>query len=338
MALPMSCRNAARVATWRVEPELLGHDAGQERDFLRVVQDVLAVAGAELQAPHQPQHLGMEVVEPELEGGRLAFRRTVSSMSTLTFSTTSSIRAGWMRPSAISRSIAWRAISRRSGSKLERMMAPGVSSTISSTPVAVSSARMLRPSRPMIRPLRSSLGRSTTETVVSMACSAALRWMASAMICCARTAAVSRASVSRRLTRLAASRRASPSSCLQQQLARLVGAQAGDALQLALALGDQLLAARRARPSPLLRCAASARSRRAEILLEPVGRGQAVGEGARLVGERLFEREHLLAPLARLRCSASAAMVVRLFACLERGFLAQRCRRRARPVSGAPGC
>ncbi len=31
-------------------------------------------------------------------------------------------------------------------------MAPGVSSTISSTPVAVSSARMFRPSRPMIRP------------------------------------------------------------------------------------------------------------------------------------------------------------------------------------------
>ena len=56
-----------------VEPELLGHDAGQERDFLRVVQDVLAVAGAELQATHQPQHFGMEVVEPELEGGRLAF-------------------------------------------------------------------------------------------------------------------------------------------------------------------------------------------------------------------------------------------------------------------------
>ena len=54
-------------------------------------------------------------------------------------------------------------------------MAPGVSSTISSTPVAVSSARMFRPSRPMMRPFRSSLGRSTTETVVSIACSDALR-------------------------------------------------------------------------------------------------------------------------------------------------------------------
>ena len=170
-------------------------------------------------------------------------------MSALTFSTTSSMRAGWMRPSAISRSIACRAISRRSGSKLERMIAPGVSSTISSTPVAVSSARMFRPSRPMIRPFRSSLGRSTTETVVSMVCSAALRWMASATICWARTAAVSRASVSSRLTRLAASRRASALELLQQQLARLLGAQPGDALQLALPLGDAA-----ARPG---RCCAS---------------------------------------------------------------------------------
>ena len=40
---------------------------------LRVVQHVLAVAGAELQASHQAQHFGMEIEEPELEGGRLAF-------------------------------------------------------------------------------------------------------------------------------------------------------------------------------------------------------------------------------------------------------------------------
>ena len=96
-------------------------------------------------------------------------------------------------------------------------MAPGVSSTMSSTPVAVSSARMLRPSRPMMRPFISSLGRSTTDTVVSMVCSAALRWMASVMICCALAAAVSRASASRRLTRLAASRRTSASICFSRR-------------------------------------------------------------------------------------------------------------------------
>ncbi len=140
-------------------------------------------------------------------------RRTVSSSSACTFSTTSSMRAGWMRPSAIRRSMTCRATSRRNGSKLERMIAPGVSSTINSTPVACSSARMFRPSRPMIRPFMSSLGRSTTDTVVSMACSAALRWMASVMICRALAAACSRASASRRFTRCAASRLASYSIC-----------------------------------------------------------------------------------------------------------------------------
>ena len=56
-----------------VEAQLLRHDAGEERDFLRVVQDVLPVAGAELQSSHQPQHFGMQVEEPELEGGGFAF-------------------------------------------------------------------------------------------------------------------------------------------------------------------------------------------------------------------------------------------------------------------------
>ena len=41
--------------------------------------------------------------------------RTDSSISAFTFSTTSSMRAGWMRPSAMSRSIACLAISRRYG-------------------------------------------------------------------------------------------------------------------------------------------------------------------------------------------------------------------------------
>ena len=140
--------------------------------------------------------------------------RLASSISAVTFSTTSSMRAGWMRPSATSCSIACLATVRRYGSKLDRMMAPGVSSTISSTPVAFSSARMLRPSRPMMRPLRSSLGRSTTETVASRACSGALRWIACVTIWRAFSAACSRASCSRRFTRFAASRRASDSICL----------------------------------------------------------------------------------------------------------------------------
>ena len=72
-----------------------------------------------------------------------------------------------MRPSAISRSSVIRAISRRTPSKLDSITAEGVSSMITSTPVSFSSARMLRPSRPMIRPFISSLGSSTSRVVLS---------------------------------------------------------------------------------------------------------------------------------------------------------------------------
>ena len=58
----------------------------------------------------------------------------------------------------------------------------GVSSMMTSTPVASSNARMLRPSRPMMRPFISSFGSATADTVVSAVCSAAIRWMASATI------------------------------------------------------------------------------------------------------------------------------------------------------------
>ncbi len=187
----------------------------------------------------------------------------------------------------MSRSIACRATSRRNGSKLDRMMAPGVSSTISSTPVAVSSARMLRPSRPMMRPFRSSLGRSTTDTVVSMACSAALRWMASVMICCARTAAVSRASVSRRLTRLAASRRASPSICLSSS------SRASSALRPATRCSSRCrsatsCSARAAAAAARCSCRGDRLFAGPQLLLEPVGCGEPIGQCAGLVGERLL--------------------------------------------------
>jgi hypothetical protein len=53
-----------------VEPELLRHDARKKRDFLRMTEDILPVARTELQPPHQAQHFGMQVVQPELECGR----------------------------------------------------------------------------------------------------------------------------------------------------------------------------------------------------------------------------------------------------------------------------
>ena len=77
-------------------------------------------------------------------------------------------------------------------------MASGVSSMMRSAPVSVSSVRMLRPSRPMMRPFISSLGRGTTLTVISATWSAAHRWIAVATISRARWSASSlaRASIS----------------------------------------------------------------------------------------------------------------------------------------------
>ncbi len=63
------------------------------------------------------------------------------------------------------------------GSKHEMTTASGVSSMMMSTPVRVSRVRMLRPSRPMILPFISSLGRLTVVTVISEATSVARRWI-----------------------------------------------------------------------------------------------------------------------------------------------------------------
>ena len=92
------------------------------------------------------------------------------------------MRAGWMRPSCRSFSRVMRATSRRTPSKALRTTALGVSSMMKSTPVRFSRARMLRPSRPMMRPFMSSLGSCTTETVVSAAWLAARRCMATERI------------------------------------------------------------------------------------------------------------------------------------------------------------
>ena len=113
----------------------------------------------------------------------LPIRISSSSISLPVVATTSSIRAGWMRPSVTSFSRLIRAISRRTGSKQLTTTRPGVSSMMTSTPVAFSNERMFRPSRPMTRPFMSSLGMWTLLTVWSLVCSAAYRWIAWRMIC-----------------------------------------------------------------------------------------------------------------------------------------------------------
>ena len=56
-----------------VEADLPRHDAGQPRHLGGVREHVLAVAGAVLQPAHQPENLGMEIVQAELERHRRAF-------------------------------------------------------------------------------------------------------------------------------------------------------------------------------------------------------------------------------------------------------------------------
>ncbi len=124
------------------------------------------------------------------------------------------MRAGWMRPSVMSLVSVRRAVSRRTPSKPESTTASGVSSMMKSMPVMFSSVRMLRPSRPMMRPFMSSDGRLTTETVVSATWLAAVRWMLSERMLRARRSASLRASSSICRTSLAISWRASSSVCL----------------------------------------------------------------------------------------------------------------------------
>ncbi len=74
------------------------------------------------------------------------------------------------------------------------------------TPVTDSKARMLRPSRPMMRPFISSPGRCRTDTTDSLVCSVATRWMARVTILRARFSPSTLASRSMSLTMSAASR------------------------------------------------------------------------------------------------------------------------------------
>ena len=189
---PCRCRAAARArrAVSTDAPSSAAIRPGELRALDQVVEDVLPVAGAELELAEQPHQLRVERraraprASPARPPPRFARRsrpwraRSVSSIS-----------AGLIRPSAISRSRVIRAISRRTPSKLESITADGVSSMITSTPVSFSSARMLRPSRPMIRPFISSLGSSTRRVVLSPACLAASRCIATERMLRARRSA-----------------------------------------------------------------------------------------------------------------------------------------------------
>src|SRR5262249_35918564 len=107
-----------------------------------------------------------------------------------------------------------------------------------------------------------------------------------------------------------------------QQVARLVGRQASYALQLALALREQLLAACGGGFGSLLQLHKRGLAL-AQIALELVGGGETIGERARPIGERRLEADDLLLALAGLFLGVGD-QGVRLLACFELGFLLDR--------------
>ena len=82
-------------------------------DLLRVLEAVLAVGGAVPEPTDHPDQLRVQAVHADLEARPLPSSLRCCSISFLTLSTTSSIRAGWIRPSAMRRWSASLAISRR---------------------------------------------------------------------------------------------------------------------------------------------------------------------------------------------------------------------------------
>ncbi len=108
---------------------------------------------------------------------------------------------------------------------------------------------------------------------------------------------------------------------LQQQLACLVGGQAGDPLQLAVPFGNQLIGACPSRSGGgfmLGDCLCF----RAQILLDAIAGGEPIGQRASLVREGLFEAQDFVAPLADLPVRLGGSFV-RFFASFERHFLAE---------------
>ena len=169
-------RGAARRLERRAE--LGGHDRRDVRALERVAQDVLAVARAVLEAAEQLDQLGVQARHVGLEARLLAVRGRSPPRSRPSPGSTPPRcgPGGCARRRRASRRSAARSRGGRRRSPRARPPA-GVSSMITSTPVRFSSARMLRPSRPMMRPFMSSEGSSTIETVVSAAWLAAVRWM-----------------------------------------------------------------------------------------------------------------------------------------------------------------
>ena len=223
-ALPMSWSSAPRFGIAGSTPSSAAIAAAMCADSTRCFSTFWPYDVRNCRRPRSLIISGWMSVIPASRTASSPARRICSSISDRDRSCISSIRAGWIRPSCTSFSSVSRAVSRRTGSKLDRTTASGVSSMIRFTPVVASNARMLRPSRPMMRPFMSSLGSENTETVDSLVCSEATRWIAIVTILRARSSPSSRARCSISRTVDIASRLASSTTCARRaSLASLRG-------------------------------------------------------------------------------------------------------------------
>ena len=107
-----------------IDTQLTGHQTGQPGHLERVAQDVLAEARAVLQAANELDKVGMQAVNAKLHDGLIAFALHLDFQLAAAL-VHGLLDAGRMdTPSAIRRSSAMRATSRRVWSKLDSVMAP----------------------------------------------------------------------------------------------------------------------------------------------------------------------------------------------------------------------
>ena len=322
MALPMSWTNAARAATWPFEPELLGHDAGEEGDFLRMVEHVLAVAGAELQAAHQPQDFGMEVEEAELERRGLAvladrvLHLGLDLLDDLLDAGRVDAAVGDEALDRLARDLAAERIEAREDDRAGRVVddqldAGGGLEGADVAALAADDAALEVVARQVDdrhRRLDGVLGGAALDGVGDDLLRAHGGGLARLGFEALDEVGGVAAGVCLDL--------------LEQELAGLVGGEAGDALR-ARAAGRRAVGRR---GSFAAAAAASAGRRSAPSRAAPARArsqvGQPIGERAGLVRQRLFETPDLVAPLPLVLVRLGGSRV-RLFARFERGFLAQ---------------
>ena len=303
-----------------VEAEFLGHDAGEERDFARVVQHVLSVAGAELQASHQSQHFGVEVVEPELERRRFAFLADgflhlgLDLLDDLLDARRMDAAVGDEPRDGLARDLAAERIERRQDDRARRVVDDELDAGgLFERADVASFAADDPPLHVVARQIDNRHGRF--DGVLG---GAALDGVGDDVLG-ALGGGLARLGL-QPLDQVGGVAPRVGFDLFQQELARLLGGQAGDALQLALPLGERSVRPRAAAASARFCRSASAVVARAQVALE-LSVAAMRSASARVLSASACSRPAISCWRSRACRSASATHGVRLLARFELGFL-----------------